>query len=418
MIKKTAVLSRCFFPALFAYFIDNFGLAIVYPIATPFFLKQGSTLLGATLPLLDRTLLLALLISLFPIAQFFGAPLLGSLSDRVGRKKIFIATISGGIVGYLVTGIGIHIQWLPLLLIGRFLTGLFAGNLTLCLAAITDISGKKQERSSNFGIIGTVGGLGFVLAIVTGASLSNPNLASWFRPEIPFFLISFLCAINLMLMIRFFQDPRKKESFDKQAFFQNLKCIWSSTIKKHASLIYLAYFFFMLAWITSLQFLSAYLIDLFGVGRDAISLAFVLIAATWSIANFILNPLLSKRIPPQKIFLAGLTFLAIFLVLTLIPHEPFTLFLIHFCVATLCAALAWTNGLATLSNLGTARSQGTLLGVNQSLVAIAAIAGPLIGGPLAGIDIHRLYLFTASSALLGALILFVRPSEHSPRKKP
>jgi len=411
MIKKTAALSRCFFPALFAYFIDNFGLAILYPIATPLFLKHGSNLIGTTLPLLDRTLLLALLISSFPLAQFFGAPLLGSLSDRTGRKKVFIATISGGIVGYLMTGIGIHIENFPVLLAGRFLTGLFAGNLTLSLAAITDISGKKQDRSSNFGIIGMVGGLGFVLAIATGASLSNPNLESWFRPEIPFFIASLLCGVNLLLMIRYFHDPRKEKPFEKRGFFENLKRIGSQIMKKGASLVYLPYFFFMLAWITSLQFLSAYLIDLFKVTRDEITLTFILVAITWSVANFLLNPLVSKKIQPQKIFLFGITFLAIFLALTLIPNEPLGFFLIHFSIATLSAALAWTNGLATLSNLGTAHSQGALLGVNQSLVAIAAIVGPLIGGPLAGIDIHQLYLFTASSALFGALIFFARPSK-------
>ena len=163
----------------------------------------------------------------------------------------------------------------------------------------------------------------------------------------------------------------------------------------------------MLAWITSLQFLSAYLYDLFEVKRTTITLTFFLIGLTWSLANFIVNPLLNRVMKPQKIFLIGMTLLAIFLVLTLIPHLPLFLFLTHFIIATLCAALSWTNGLALISTHASAKNQGTILGVNQSIVAIASITGPLIGGPLAGIDIHRLYLFTATSALLGAVLLFI-----------
>lgn len=411
MIKKTAVLNRCFFPVLLAFFIDNFGLYIVYPIFTPLFLKDPTGLLNVTTPFLTRNLLLGILIASFPLAQFFGAPLLGKLSDQIGRKKVFIMTISGGIIGYFLTGIGIHFKELSLLWTGRTLAGFFAGNLTLCLAAIADITKSEKDRTVNFGWIGIMGGLGFVLAIFIGSSLSNPDIVPWFRPGIPFFITSGLSVINLFLMIRYFKESRDVKPHDQAPFKKGLDTIFSSIRNARVGLIYIVYFLFMLGWITSMQFLSAYLIDLFDASQNRITLTFILIGVTWSFANFIINPLLSLLFKPHRIFFFGLTLLAIFMVLTLIHKEPFLLFLTYFVIASLCAALAWTNGLATLSILGAAKSQGAILGVNQSLVAIASIIGPLIGGFLAGVDIHRLYFFTASCALLGALLLFVRSFE-------
>ncbi|NGX46933.1 MAG: Tetracycline resistance protein, class B [Chlamydiae bacterium] len=403
---KESVWSRRFFPVLLTYFIDTFGLAIVYPIFTPLFLKPQLHLLG-TEDLFQRTFLLGLLIASFPLAQFFGAPLIGGISDRIGRKKVFIGTITGGIIGYLLTGVGIHLRDLTLLWFGRTITGFFAGNLTLCLAAIVDISHTQKERTRNFGWIGVLGGLGFVLAILIGGSFSNPDLNIFFRPEIPFFITGILSGINLLLILRFFRESKTKPH-DKIEILKSLKNIGCAIRSKEMRSIYIVYFLFMLGWVTSMQFLSTYLIDIFNVSINVITLTFVSIGLIWSLANFIINPILSRLIHPSRTFYFGLVFLSLFLFLTLIPHEPLFVFLIHFFIATFAAALSWTNGLATISLNASKLMQGSILGVNQSIVAMASIVGPIVGGLIAGLDIHKLFCFTASCSLLGALLLFIR----------
>ncbi len=401
------VWSRSFFPVLLTYFIDNFGLAIVYPIFTPLFLKPNYHLLGSDYTLLQRTFMLGLLIASFPLAQFFGAPILGTLSDRHGRKKVFLLTISGGIIGYLMTGLGIHIKHLEVLWAGRALTGFFAGNLTLCLAAIADISKTKEARTRNFGWVGTFGGIGFVLAILTGGSLSNPDLAPFFHPEIPFFVTGFLSAINLFLMLKFFKESSLVKHPRKMDFFKGIRNIGSAIKTKEVRWMYLIYFLFMICWVTSMQFLSAYLIDHFNVSINTITFTFVFIGITWSFANFVVNPILAGLYKSPKTFLLALFTLSVALFITLIPHEPLPVFLIHFFIATLCAALAWTNGLATISTSVSNHIQGSILGVNQSVTALATIIGPLTGGLIAGIDIEKLYLFTGSCSLLAAFLLFI-----------
>lgn len=81
-------------PVFLTYFIDNFGLAIIYPIFTPLFLKPHYELFSTEVPTIYKTILLGLLIATFPIAQFFGAPIIGGMSDRVGRKRYFLQRYS------------------------------------------------------------------------------------------------------------------------------------------------------------------------------------------------------------------------------------------------------------------------------------------------------------------------------------
>ena len=297
---------------------------------------------------------------------------------------------------------------LALLWTGRMITGFFAGNLSICLAAIADITHTKKERARNFGWIGVLGGLGFVLAILIGGSFSNPDLDIFFRPDIPFFITAGLSIVNLGLLIKFFKESHKTKHQDKIDFFKSLKSIGMAIRSKAVRGIYIVYFLFMLCWVTSMQFLSTYLIDVYNVSINVITLTFVSIGLIWSLANFLIDPILSRLIHSSRPFYFGLAFLSIFLYLTLIPREPLFLFLFHFFVATLAAALAWTNGLATISLNGEKHMQGSILGVNQSIVAVASITGPIIGGIIAGLDIHKLYLFTASCSLLGALLLFIR----------
>lgn len=403
-----ALWSRSFFPVLVTYFIDNFGLAIVYPIFTPLFLEPERNLLPAELTLFHRTFLLGLLIASFPLAQFFGAPLIGGLSDRIGRRKVFIGTILGGIIGYTLTGFGIHFRDLHFLWIGRVITGFFAGNQSLCLAAIADISVTDASRARNFGWVGTINGVSFILAILIGGSLVNPNLTNFFRPDLPFFITAALAVISLGLIIGFFQEshkPMKHE--DRLHILQGLKNIGAALKTEGVRTIYGGYFLFMICWITSMQFLSAYLYSTFFITANIITFSFVTIGVMWSFANFVVNPFLSKIWPTAKTFIFALICISIFLYITLIPVKNLYFFLTFFFLATFCSALGWTNGLVTISLSVSKFIQGSILGINQSIVAIASILGPILGGLIAGMDIHKLYLFTGSCSLLAALLLII-----------
>lgn len=400
MNSHRSIWSLSFFPILLTYFIDSFGQAVIFPIFTALLLKPH--LLGNELPFLHQTALLLMLTASFPIARMFGSPILGELSDRIGRRKVFMVTVSGAIVGYFLSGLGIHLEMLPLLWAGRVIAGFFAGNLTLCLAAIADISYSKEDRVRHFGIVGTLGSLGFVFAILSGALLANSRLDDFYHPEFPLFIAAFLSGINFFLIILFFKESHLTRHWGKINFFKGFKKALSS---KGIFNIILVYFFFTLCWGTSLQFLSTYLTDIYRISSAKLPYFFISAALLWAFSNFVINPFLTRFFSPAKTLLFSMFLLTCFLFLTMIPDQPLHFFLVYFGCAALTAAICWTNGLAVLSLLCPQGLQGTLLGINQSVAAFAFVLGPSLGELITHLNAHDLYLLTGSFSLIAALFL-------------
>ena len=395
---------RILFPVLLTYFLDTLGLAIIYPIFTPLFLLPQFSFFYPTASLAHRTILLGLLIASFPLAQFFGAPLIGELSDRIGRKRVFIATISASCIGYFLTGIGIQFSSLSLLWLGRLCNGFFAGNLTLCLATLADVNKDPRSRAKNFGWLGSIGGISFVLAILLGGNLSNPDLHSSFSPSLPFFVIAALSLCNLFSMYFLFEESHPKKLPSDFHLLKGIKNLIVAIGEKTMRNLFLTYFFYMITWVTSMQFLSTFLLKVYAISLNGLTLTFTLIGTFWLIANFVINPFLSKRVQPRKTLVCCLLLMGAFLLLSVTVHS-LPLFLLFFMAAVLCSALSWTNVFTTISLSVAPEVQGSIQGMNQSIGAIACIIGPIMGGLIAGYDTPYLFAFTGTSSLLAALFL-------------
>ena len=103
---------------LFTVFLDLLGIGIIIPVIAPAILK--TSILG-DIPYGYKTLILGLLISVYPIAQFFGAPVLGAWSDNVGRKKVLTFSIIGSMIGYFIFAYGVMTMNIALLFLGRII---------------------------------------------------------------------------------------------------------------------------------------------------------------------------------------------------------------------------------------------------------------------------------------------------------
>jgi DHA1 family tetracycline resistance protein-like MFS transporter len=131
-------------------FLDLLGVGILIPVI-PFLVLQFT----------PSALAVGLLALSYSLAQFLAAPLLGRLSDRVGRRPVLVASVLGSGVAYLVFGLATAL-WV--MFAARIVDGLSGGNITAAQAYIADVS-APEDRAKNFGLIGAAFGLGFIVAL-------------------------------------------------------------------------------------------------------------------------------------------------------------------------------------------------------------------------------------------------------------
>src|SRR3990167_5727279 len=147
-MRKSSLLS-----IFLVYFFDNFSLAVVFPLFSSLMLIPHFDIVPLSENLAYRTAMLGVLIAAFPLALFIGAPIMGNFSDHFGRRRTFLFTVSAAVIGNLVTAFALHIHSYVLLLICRLFCGFVAGNLTLCLATLSDLNPTQKGRAKSFGYL-------------------------------------------------------------------------------------------------------------------------------------------------------------------------------------------------------------------------------------------------------------------------
>src|SRR5687768_15486325 len=129
MKKLFSAHNRAFFILYFVYFCDLFAFSLVILITAPLLLPKTSMLLAATTLPENRTIIIGLLIATYPLAQLLSAPLLGSLSDLYGHKRILLISTLLTAISFVWSAIAIIQNNLHLLFISRLFAGFVAGNI-------------------------------------------------------------------------------------------------------------------------------------------------------------------------------------------------------------------------------------------------------------------------------------------------
>jgi DHA1 family tetracycline resistance protein-like MFS transporter len=169
--------------------VDLLGFGIVVPLL-PLYARH----LGAS------SASVGLLLAAFSAAQFVCAPLLGRLSDRVGRKPVLIVSLIGTAAASLLTGIA---GTLWLLLVARVLDGASGGSVAVAQASATDLV-EPADRTRVFGLLGAAYGVGFVIGPAVG------GLAALGGTRLPFFVAAGIAAVNALVALRRLPETRRE----------------------------------------------------------------------------------------------------------------------------------------------------------------------------------------------------------------
>jgi len=396
------VFKKASIPIFFIYFLDNFGSSIVIPFFAPLFL--GDTFFPVHYSTEIRNILLGFGIAMFPLAQFLGAPFFGDVADVYCRKKGLYYTVSGTIVGYILSAIAIMMQSIPFLFFSRAVTGFFAGNVSICFAALSDLFPNEKERAKNFGYVSLVGGVSWILGIILGGVFSDKSLSTHFDPTIPFWISAVLTLIGIPVLLFYFNEtfaPKEKIRF---SLFKGFVHIAHAFRLKNLRMMYLIF----LCWISSaflgLDWYPPVGFQLYKMSQLEMTLWLSLFGVTWMLGSSVVNQQLLKRYHISVVIRIGLIMGSVLLFLTAIPHRYY-LFTIGYAFFNLFAAFTWPNLINVISMKAESKDQGTVMGITSSMQALGWLTVPIVGGFIAAHHICWLF-FTAGVISLLPLILF------------
>ncbi|HSX39951.1 MAG TPA: MFS transporter [Candidatus Saccharimonadales bacterium] len=366
-------------------FLDLLGVGIVVPVLAPLFLDLHNGLFPASFSFHERSITLGILIAAYPFAQFFGAPFFGALSDRWGRKKVLVLSLCGTTLGYLLFGSGILMKNLWVLFISRLIDGFTGGSTSTVNSTIADVS-DETTRPRNFGLVGMMFGLGFILGPFIGGVLSDSHIVWWFGYVVPFWFCALLSFINVISVSLFFKETLHHKVDSKLTLFSGITNLQNAFKLQNLRTIFLVIFLSYFGFNLFVQFFPVYLIRKFELNQSEIGFLFAYVGIWIAITQGGIIRIVSKKFTPQKILPITLLGLAISFIVLLFPSRRLDLYIILPLIAVF-QGLIQPMSTSMLSGMADEKSQGEVMGVNQSIQAIGFMIPPIIDGFLTSLNI-------------------------------
>ena len=302
----------------------------------------------------------------YAITQFVFSPIIGNLSDKVGRRPVLLFSLFGFGIDYILLALAPSMAWL---FAGRIIAGITGSSITTASAYIADIS-TTETRAKNFGMIGAAFGVGFILGPVLGGLLGQ------FGARVPFWTAATLCLLNWLY--GYFVLPESLGKEHRRAFS------WSSSIP-FKSLLKLRKYPSITALIFSLTLVyiaghavqsnwSFYGIERFNWNEKMIGISLGVIGLLVGAVQGGLVRVINPKIGNEKSVYLGLLLYTLGMVLFGLATETWMmfLFLIPYCLGGICGPALQ----AIISGQVPPNQQGELQGALTSLMSATSIVGP------------------------------------------
>ncbi len=339
-------------------FIDLVGFGIVIPVLPLYAEEYGPS-----------PVIFGLLMASFSIMQFVAAPILGRLSDRVGRRPVLLVSLLGSAIGYVLFGVA---GSLAMLFASRIIDGISGGNISTAQAVIADITGP-EDRAKGMGIIGAAFGLGFILGPAIGALLVAA------APWLPGIGAATASMIAFVLVV--FRLPETLASETRQVARRhplNLSNLAGALAHPFVGLCLLMVFFTIFAFANFETTFAQFARLRFAFETSTIAWLFVYAGLLGALVQGGLVGRLAKRFGEVRLIVAGtlLSFLALGLLPYVLGEGPL---LATLAVLALGQGIAHPSLSAFTSKLAGADEVGGVMGVYQGVSSLARIVGPFWG---------------------------------------
>jgi DHA1 family tetracycline resistance protein-like MFS transporter len=356
---------------LLAVLIDMVSIGLIVPVLP--------TLVGSfTISPADQSLWFGVVMFAFGIANFFGAPLLGALSDHYGRRPVLLLGFCGLALNFFATALSTEL-WV--LIAVRLVGGAMQANAAVANAYVADIT-PPEQRAKRFGMLGAMFGLGFIIGPALGGLLGSINL------QLPFFVAGSLALVNLLY--GYFVLPESLPQERRRPFR------WSSanpinTLRSLARLEGVGLLILVVGCTGLAQgvlYNSWVLYNEFKFGWSSLengwSLAAVGVVSVL-VQGVLLGPLI-KRFAAPRLAVIGLVSSTIAYAAWGAATEGWMMYAVVFC--NLLGFTVTASIQSLISAAADAKNQGETMGSVSSINSFMAVIAPLISAPLLGMVSH------------------------------
>jgi DHA1 family tetracycline resistance protein-like MFS transporter len=314
----------------------------------------------------------------FAVANFFGSPVLGALSDRYGRRPILLIGFCGLACSLFVTALATKL-WM--LIAVRVVSGVLMANISVANAYTADIT-APEDRARRFGQLGAMLGLGFILGPAVGGLLGGIDI------RLPFFVAGSLALLNLAygyFVLPESLPPERRRAVSLRSANPVASLIKLGELKDAGGLVAvialggLAQFTMYTIWVLYNSFRFDWGPQENGWSLFASGLAAVL-------AQGVLLKRVLARVGAQRLAVLGLASSSVCFLLWGLATEGWMMYALI--AANLLGVMATPAIQSMISNAADARTQGQTMGAVASLNSLASVVAPLIAAPLLAMVSH------------------------------
>jgi DHA1 family tetracycline resistance protein-like MFS transporter len=371
---------RKLFSVILVVFIDLLGFSLILPLL-PYYAKT----FGA------NGFVTGVLVSSYAAMQLLGAPVLGRLSDRFGRRPILLLSIFGTFLGFLLLGFA---STLWMLFASRLIDGVTGGNLSVAQAYITDVT-EPKDRAKGLGLIGAAFGLGFIIGPVTGGVLSQWGYA------VPAFVAAGLAFINLVLVFFWLPEsltPEKRAQMTEKKPSVSMNALLVALRRPFSGSLLITRFFFGLAFAIFQSIFALYALTRFNLTAAQTGYVLTYVGILVVITQGFLVGRVTHRF--REDILIGVCMIVMAFGLlgwALAPSIP--VLLIIMTAISIPGGLLNTILTSTLTKAVATDEVGGIIGFSTSIESLTRVIGPTLGG-------YLLVTFGAwAPGLFGAMVL-------------
>ncbi|MBL8102081.1 MAG: MFS transporter [Anaerolineales bacterium] len=351
------------FSIILVVFIDLLGFSLILPLL-PYYAETFSASQTTT----------GILIASYALMQLIGAPILGRLSDRFGRRPVLLLSVFGTFLGFLLLGFA-NALWM--LFASRILDGLTGGNLSVAQAYISDVTDEKS-RSKGLGMIGAAFGLGFIIGPVTGGLLSQWGYA------VPAFAAAAISLINLILIYVWLPESlteEKRSQMPEKRPAVTLNALFVAFQRPFTGSILITRFFFGLAFAIFQTIFALYALAKFNLTARDTGFVLTYVGVLSVIVQGFLVGRLTNRYREDLLITASVVLMGISLLGWALAPSVIWLYIIMTPTA-LSGGRLNTLLSSTLTKAVAPQEIGGILGLSAAVESSTRIIAPILGGVL------------------------------------